>query len=80
MITFENVNALLSRKDQTELLFNSFDEYTFQFKYSFKCFPGEIHISHIHKHIESECEKLCWRSFTLCKSFHESQRTHQEDT
>ena len=40
-----------------------------------RCFPGEIHISYIHKHIESECEKVCCISFTLCQSFNESQRT-----
>lgn len=58
MITFENVNVFLSRKDQTELLFNSCHEYSFSSNTLSRCFPGEIHISLLHKHIESECEKL----------------------
>lgn len=78
MITSENVNAFLSRKDQRELLFNSCYEYTFQFQYSFKMFSW-WNPRYINKHVGTECEERC-RSFALCKSMNESRelmRTHK---
>lgn len=45
-----------------------------------RCFPGEIHILHKHKHIGSECEKLVDKVLhfaSLLMSVREHMRTHK---